>query len=236
MKDGARCKKVRCSAALRTPAWFLALLLAGVITQASVYVKWNSASAGGAALGALGGRLLYESSVQLNGSRGTLQAYGFEGGFREICANVGRACGLADDFTGRQMAMGVVEGDDLSTRLLALTVEPERVLIFCLATPTQAPVLLGWPDAIPQPGGAVADLHAVLDKSGTELLVSSIAMNPAEASAWLGQAMTDEGWSLVGGGGSIWSFEMEGRVCWVTVVEEGLHSRLTFLYRSSTNP
>lgn len=222
----------------------LVTLVCALVGQARVYWRWQGGARVDATMTTLGGTSVYQSDATVNQVAGHLSVYGFEEAIKDVTARLGRELELGDWYNGGQMSMSSVQDGGDTTRVLALTVAPERtvVLTFQANTSDLAKAAVPPSDATPPHGlpvypGSTVQFCATLEKSGVEWTTADAPADAGTVNKHLRAALLEDGWVAAsspthGVDAGLPCYERDGATCWVWTIpsEEGLHSITALLY------
>lgn len=110
----------------------LALLLAAATCHARVFLRWGAASQSTRALRELGGKIVYEAPVTINGGHGDLVIFNFDRSPGELMPRMRSIFGLKNfGFAGGNTAVANVRSSAIVIRLIALRLNnPGQTLVF----------------------------------------------------------------------------------------------------------
>jgi hypothetical protein len=186
--------------------FFILTSLFVVSVEAKVFRRWGGANDGIAAVGQLGGKKLYESSVTINGGKGNLAVFGFDKPASEVCALLGSAFKNNNlKAKGNSGAIVHIPTSDGILKLVILEplVEKGQTVVFAIEqsnsdseisqkqpTSRLLDILSDYPDARLVFSGKI-------DQSRTTVEILSVSGNPESVKVRASSYMHSAGWRNV---------------------------------------
>ena len=174
---------------------FFALIWLTLPAHASVFMRLGH---GAQALEQLGGTLLHQANVRINGQPGTLAVYGFEAAPDSLAPDLRKALPLPE--LGKEASMATHVENGQATTLLLLPGAGARSSVVLLIEQTadawrkSKALPAEWPGNLAYPGAAPT-FSAENEQTHTALAVASIAESPEAASRRMDAVLTGAGWT-----------------------------------------
>jgi hypothetical protein len=221
------------------------LLLAGtIVCQGRVFIRWNAASRSTQTMETLGGKLVYEAAVTVNGGDGQVTVFGFDKAIGKIVTELAKTFGIEkSDFGGGTMAILSVDSDDRAIRLVAADLNGDnRTLVFKFEqSVADAKVSAARPTrhlmkAVPSYPGSSPQFYAKDNNTGMSVEMSSAPAQESSIREFYDSSLTGSGWTsaLPGLNGGLAVFKKGAEICCVLVAADDNvsgGSRITVLHK-----
>jgi hypothetical protein len=181
----------------------VALVLAcAIVCQGRVFMRWNAASQGAQAMEKLGGKLTYDAAMTVNGGRGRLMVFSFDGALAETTRRLSGAFGI-DKFNGdsETMAIGSATSGDNVIKLIALSPGSEtQTLVFMFEQSSADAKASGdvpqrhYMEVVSPYPGSDPVFYAKDDNTGMSLEISTTAAGAGDARAFFDSSLAGAGW------------------------------------------
>lgn len=226
----------------------MAMMVTALVSQGRVFFRWGAAAQSLHALEALGGTLVYEAPVSINGGKGQLTVFSFEKRIDDVAGELTRAFGMTGyHYAGGTMGYGSVSANGQTRTLVAIQLgEPLRTIVFHTeqsdeesrrsASPPTGPLLTD----IPEFPGSTPVFSARDENAGMGMAISRTQTGEAEVRQALDMALAGEGWKsafpTAGGtapNSSLKVYLKQQQVCCVLVdaSERQGETRITILHK-----
>lgn len=150
----------------------------------------------------LGGKLVYDAAMIVNGGHGRLMVFGFDGAMAETTRMLSAAFGM-ENFNGDSgtMAIGSVSSGDVVTKLIAFSPGSElQTLVFMFEQSAANAKASGdvpqrhFMEVVPPYPGSDPVFYAKNDETGMSLEISTTSGGEGEARAFFESSLADAGW------------------------------------------
>ena len=211
--------------------------------HASVFMRLGR---GALALEQLGGTLLQNADVRINGQPGKLAVYGFDAAPASLAPDLRKAVPLPElETSGASMATHVEHGQT-TTLLLLPGAGPHSSVVILIEQSAEAhrksrEIPAAWPGEIAYPG-ASPFFSAENEQTHTTLAVATTADTPEAAVARMNAVLADSGWTRVPPRTvtpGLTLYARGNRICAFSAAatdEPGGKTRITVLQRNGVTP
>jgi len=193
----------------------------------------------------LGGKLVYDAAMTVNGGEGQVTVFGFDKAIGETVAELATTFGIKDfKFGGGTMAMLTVESDERVIKLIATDLSGDnRTLVFKLeqsasdAKASGAKPVEHLMKAVPSYPGSAPLFYAKNNETGMSVEMSSAPAGETSVREFYDSSLTGAGWesALPGLGSGLTVFRKGTEICYVLVTTDDDApggSRITVLHKS----